>query len=148
MSDTVTAATTDAMMAAEVFNATPIDLEVWTDGTALADVPSLVHVSRSWPKTAALELRPKTAQRAIGLLRPPGEADTHLTIGPGDLHSVSGGGPVTATFVNNTNMYVDIYWVDWGGSQNRYAGPFAPGGRHDQGSYTDHVWAVRSTFTG
>lgn len=148
MSDSVIFATTDGMMAAEVFNATPVDLQVWSEDKVLSDLPSLAHVSRSWPSTSSLELRPKTAQRAIGLLRPPTGADARVTIGPGDLHSVSGGGPVTATFVNNTNMYVDLYWVDWGGSQNRYAGPLAPGGRHDQGSYTDHVWSVRATFTG
>ncbi|CCF85125.1 hypothetical protein [Nitrolancea hollandica] len=148
MAESFTVATNDGMMAAEVFNATPIDLEVWRGGEALADLPSLAHVSRSWPITAALELRPKAAQRAIGLLRSPDEGNPHLTIGPGDLHSVSGGGPVAATFVNNTNVYVDLYWVDWAGSQQHYAGPLAPGGRYDQSSYTDHVWAVHATFTG
>jgi hypothetical protein len=47
MTHSVVVTTTDAMMSAEVFNATPVDLEVWSDGTAIADLPSLARVSRS-----------------------------------------------------------------------------------------------------
>ncbi len=148
MAESFTVATNDGMMTADVFNATPIDLEVWKGGEALADLPSLAHVSRSWPITAALELRPKAVQCVIGFLRPSVAGDTHLTIGPDDLFSGPGSGNVTATLVNNTNVYVDIYWVDYARNLKHLGGTLAPGEQYRCTSHAGHIFAVRSTFTG
>jgi hypothetical protein len=139
-SDTVAAFTT------ELFNTTPLDLEVWSQGAALAELPSYGRVSRAWPSTD-LEVRTKSVPKALAVVRPNAQ-NPQIVLGPDRVRSLDGGGSVSATFVNGTSIYVDIFWVDYQGAEQRYCAALPPGERFGQRSYGYHAWAVRSTFTG
>lgn len=49
---------------------------------------------------------------------------------------------VTLTFMNNSNVPLDYYWVNPDGTEEKY-GTIEAGGSMEQPSYFEHEWRVR-----
>jgi hypothetical protein len=133
-----------------VFNASPVDVVVWSNGSVVGEVPSLQRVEQAWPATGSVEVRPANVGSGVSPVRVLQRAavGAEAVITPGDFRSVRlDGAAVSAVFVNDTGVYVDVYGVDEAGSASLAASAVAPGERHQQQSHPGAVWIVRATFT-
>lgn len=58
------------------------------------------------------------------------------------LRSGDGTTPVTLVIENNTELDVDVFWIDFDGLERPYFN-LAPGDVVEQGTYSTHIWRVR-----
>jgi hypothetical protein len=145
-----TSSPADVAGSIEVFNASPVDVVVWSNGSVVGEVPSLQRVEQAWPATGSVEVRPANVGPGVAPVRVLQRAavGAEAVITPGDFRSVRlDGAAVSAVFVNDTGAYVDVYGVDEAGSASLAASAVAPGGQHQQQSHPGAVWMVRATFT-
>jgi hypothetical protein len=134
----------------EVFNASPVDVVVWSDGSVVGQVASLERVSQAWPERGLVEVRPVSVGAGGAPVRvlERSAVGTEAVIGPDDFRSVRlDGATVSAVFVNDTNVYLDVYAIEESGSAALAANAVAPGGRSQQESHPGAVWMVRAAFT-
>ena len=145
-----TASAGEAAGPIQVFNASPVDVVVWSNGSVFGEVPPLQRVEQEWPATGSLEVRPANVGSGVAPVRVLERAAVgpEAVIRPGDFRSVRlDGATVSAVFVNDTGVYVDVYGVDEAGSASLAASAVPPGGQHQQQSHPGAVWTVRATFT-
>ena len=145
-----TASAGEAAGSIQVFNASPVDVVVWSNGSVFGEVPPLQRVEKEWPATGSLEVRPANVGSGVAPVRVLERAAVgpEAVIRPGDFRSVRlDGATVSAVFVNDTGVYVDVYGVDEAGSASLAASAVPPGGQHQQQSHPGAVWTVRATFT-
>jgi hypothetical protein len=135
----------------EVFNASPVDVVVWSNGSVVGEVPSLRRVEQAWPATGSVEVRPANVESDVAPVRVLERAavGAQAVISPGDFRSVRlDGAAVSAVFVNDMGVYVDVYGVDEAGSASLAASAVAPGGRHQQQSHPGGCgWSARRSQT-
>ncbi|CAG5115439.1 unnamed protein product [Candidula unifasciata] len=63
------------------------------------------------------------------------------------IKSVHADWPAYVTFVNRTNVPVDIAWVDYRGKLVRYRNELGPGNSHHQNTYVSHPWVAWSSHS-
>jgi hypothetical protein len=134
----------------EVFNASPVDVAVWSGGTVAAQIGSLQRAAVPWPPSGSVEVRPANAGPQVAPVRVLEHAAVagEAVIMPDDFRSLhADGAVVTAAFVNDTGVHIDVYGVDEAGSASLAASALEPGGRHPQQSHLGAVWIARATFT-
>jgi WD40 repeat protein len=129
-----------------------LDMESWID-------IDCQRIGRNFTSAEWEQYFPKKAYQDTCIsLSPRPEATAHLPTAPAIKPIVTLTAPETCStsadtlveiiFENQSDVPVDIYWIDYGCERQRYYTSVAPGERLRQGSYLTHVWQVTNSVTG
>ena len=67
---------------------------------------------------------------------------------PAGLHSPrSSTTKMSGTFLNNTTVPIDIFWLDFGGNEKRYCSELGPGREYQQNTFVGHPWIARNSVS-